>query len=1102
MASQEVVLSHELLAQLLLSESINDALEVLTKKFPFLSQAEFYKKNDLSWSLVASSKNYNFSGIDSDEFLNFIEHQNIHRMTFEGYAASNIVSYDDIHYFYAAKTSEQKERQITAVVIAGAMDGDCQKVIETLELILPVIENLYARIEQDKFVHKLNKKFQKEKSSSDLHRSLLDNVGDVVFYHDEKGKLIDINQQAIISLGYSKSELLTKRIKDIDLKVNEGLSLTNILKNKVKPSQPVTLQSSYIRHDGSRFPVEVTFSFHESGNFLAVARDISKRTQIRKELEETRNFLQNVIDLSESLIYAYDFKQDKIIKGENKIENVLGYPTGSIKTLQDVFDICHPDDIEEIQRNLKLTYDPNHKAPIDFDDRIKDASGRWRWVKNYFRVFERDENGKPLLLVATATEITRYKELEEGLVKSQNKYKALVENSFDAIAVFNKDNRVTYASPSAYRMLRYGVGDARKLLFDDFIYSEDRDLIVKAWRKILENPARPITIPELRIKKKNGELIWAKATLNNLLNDKFVQGIVANISDLTAEKKALSQVAQKEHYYKSMVEKAFDGAVLYDVSGNVLFASDNSCKILGYDSAEEAPQNALEYVHPEDISIPKAAWKRVLVRPYESIDTEEYRVIKKDGAPIWIENTLTNLLDDPNVGGIVSNFKDISHRKNTEQSLFKVSNYDSVTGLPNRKFLLEQLNQQVKQFSQLKGQFGLVILDIDSLSAINTAHGHTVGDEVIHKVAETIKSTVSVKDFVAKTGDDEFAVIFSGQSTYEVSRHCQEILDKFTQLITIQKHKVKVSLTAGIAIYPKDALNSRELVSNAEIALKKAKQDVESFAFYKNYDSENTRYRLDLEKDLLEALAQEQLSMVYQPIIDSKSGEITYLESLLRWEHPQKGEIPPNLFVRIAEESNLIGRLSQWVLNSVVQQISLWNEMGLSPKVTINLSPMDLRRKNITNDITECLAKHRVAPGALAVEITESEELLDLEFVISQMNELNQLGVGIILDDFGTGFSSISHLINLPITAAKIDKSFIQRLDSIEANETQGFLNGIIKLIQSSNVLTIAEGIETLEQFQQVSDNDKFYCQGYLFSKPLPVNEVTALLKNKFIDLA
>ncbi|NVJ65965.1 MAG: EAL domain-containing protein [Gammaproteobacteria bacterium] len=1098
MASNNDTISGELIAQLLTSTSVHDALDALLAHHPFLSSAEIYKKNDLSWSLVASAKNYEFDCPAVEQFEKFISQQSVHRLEFTSDVARVFSKQRGKQFFYMAFQSDEAKDKHFALILCGEAEEEItQELEQALTHLYPVFINLYQLRAAENSLLEAGKQAKAQAQALALNRSLLDNVGDAVFYHDEKGRFLDVNLQAIVSLGYSKAELLRKRVKDVDIGVNEGLPLAKILREKVKPGQPSTLQSWHLRKDGSRFPVEVTISSHDSGNFLAVVRDISKRTQIREELQKTKEFLESVIGLSESLIYVYDYKKDQFIQGASKLEKALGYPPGTINTLKDLLSYCHKDDLKTIHESLEQVFNPERKDPIEFDDRVLDASGKWRWVKNYFRVFDRAETGLPRMVICTATDVTQYKELEEKLIRSQNKYKALVENSFDAIAVFDKNNQISYASGAAYRMLDYKVGDAKEMYFDDFVAPEDRKLIVNAWHEILDNPAKPTTIEELRVLKKDGEAIWAKATLNNLLEDEFVQGIVANFSDLSSEKAALSEIQKKEHYYKSLVEKSFDGVVLYDASGKIMFASDNSIKLLGYNSYEDAPKQAMEYVFHEDYEIPQKAWSKLVLRPFESVDLQEYRLVKSDGSIMWIQNTLTNLLEDPNVAGIVSNFRDITAKKSTEQSLHKVSNYDLVSGLPNRNFLLEQLSQQVKKSSRGKTQFSLIILDINALNAINTAHGHTIGDAVLMKVAEKIKNTVSAEDFVAKTGDDEFAVILSDKTTYEVSRKCQEIIEQFKDLISVKNKKVKVALTAGISTYPKDALNAKNMITHSEVALKRAKSEVETFAFYKNHDSEITRYRLDLEKDLLEAISNDQLSMVYQPIVDARNGEVKYLESLLRWEHPEKGSIPPNLFVKIAEESNLISRLSEWVLDAVTKQIASWQQQGLSIQVTVNLSPKDIRRKNIAGIIIDVLDKYEVKPSSLAVEITESEELLDLKFVNSQMTELNQLGVGIILDDFGTGFSSVSHLLNLPITAAKVDKSFIHRSDTTNPQEINNFLKGVINLIQGSGVVTIIEGIETTEQFGYVKDLNEVYCQGYLFSKPKSSELITQLLKVK-----
>ncbi|WP_251359412.1 GGDEF domain-containing phosphodiesterase [Kangiella sp. TOML190] len=809
-----------------------------------------------------------------------------------------------------------------------------------------------------------------EKKTSELYKDIFNHVGDALFYHAPNGKILNVNQQAVISLGYSKKELLTMNVKDIDVQVSEKTTLLREIRDDYKPGEPVAINSWHRRKDGSVFPVEVTVTLHGPENMLATVKDISQREYVRKELE-----------------------------------------------------------------------------------------------------------------------------------KSRKKYKALINNAFDAIVVFDRDANINYASHSAYRLLEYDESFRAILNITEYFADSCKEKINSIWREVLASPENPVDIEELELKKFNGvDTLWVKATITNFLHDPDINGVVINFSDLTKEKMAVAELQNRKRLYEALVERSFDGVALYDVTGNMIFASDSSKNMLGYTDYEVMPTNALDYVYEADRSIPIKAWQDIADKPGKSVELKEYRLVARDGRLLWVQNTLTNLLADPSVKAIVSNFRDITKNKENEKTLHKIANYDNFTGLPNRNLLLKHLKNLIEKSSINKLSFGLICFDIASLNAINNAHGRSIGDKVILKLVDILQKNIKEEDFVAKTGDDEFAIVATDLNTYHLSRLSQTIINEFSQLLSVGDTQVKPNLKAGVSLYPKDAILGDKLISNAEVAVKKAKADGELFAFYQNYDSEQTRYRLNLEKDLHEAINNNDLKLVYQPVFDIASGNIYYCEALLRWMHPIRGPIDPNLFVKLAEETSLITSLSQWVIHSAIKQVAELRDQGLSLSVAINLSPKDIGRKNTASYIIETLKSYNLQGDSIHIEITESEEVRDLDFSISQIKELNQFGVKVILDDFGTGFSSISHLLQLPISGAKVDKSFVNKIDNDNSSKAKNFLSAIISLVQENELITIVEGVETAEQLKVLQAKPGILVQGFLFAKPQPIKELKAMLKKGKLD--
>lgn len=955
----------------------------------------------------------------------------------------------------------------------------------------------YEQHETELLAHKLTK----SEETLDVYNDIINHISDALFLHDSDKRFLKVNEQAILATGYSGTELLNMTVKDIDYSFGGNIDLQNYVKQQLKPGNPITIKSHHKNKNGQIYPVRVTLSILPNDNTLALVKDISEEEKMQQELKRAQDFFQKIVESSPNVIYVYDFENDSILKGVNQLSRLLGLEKAFKNNYQGFLSLVHPDDAYSIKQREKDLFDPNISI-VKSTFRLKGLNNKWYWIQSRSNVIERTDDGIPLIEVGSFADITEYKELQQKLISSKTRYKALIDNAFDAIALFDKNMQTAYATKAAYRIVQFEENDFDSYPIERFIPASSLKKFKDAWKAVQENPTEPFVIDEMELLTYSGGLKWAKMILTNYLDDKSIEGVIINFTDITREKNAEALAMKKDRYYTALAEKGFGSAALYDREGYMLFHSENTKFLLGYESSDDMPNHAAEFVYEDDLDIPLNVWKELIHHPGKTVRLKPYRLYKKDRSVIWIENTLTNLLDDPSVGGIVSNFSDITHLLNMEANLDKISNYDLLTGLPNRKLFLEQTKIQIARSISKKDHFAIAYFDIVSLNQFNNVHGIDVGDEVILHVAKSLQKYMLPTDYLAKTGDDEFAIIFTDQNTYEISRHCQLIFDEFSHLISANQLKLKVNVKAGIAVFPKDAADENGLMSNAEIALKRAKESNENFAFYQNHDTNLTRYKLALEKDLHEAIRSKSLKLAYQPIIENKTGRLISFEALVRWNHHERGDVSPEMFVKLAEDTDLIIPLTDWVIDSAIQQLANWNDKGLHTKLTINLSPRDISRSNTANSILEKLEAYQVSGEQLAIEITESKEIDELEYSIAQMLELREAGVLIILDDFGTGFSSISHLKKLPLNAVKIDKSFVvQDHDDGSRGASKEFLTGIVNLVQSSDLITIIEGIEAPEHYQLVNDIDNLRLQGFLFSNAVFDEQAEVLIKQGYINI-
>lgn len=430
----------------------------------------------------------------------------------------------------------------------------------------------------------------------------------------------------------------------------------------------------------------------------------------------------------------------------------------------------------------------------------------------------------------------------------------------------------------------------------------------------------------------------------------------------------------------------------------------------------------------------------------------------------------------------------------TKEQVELLAFYDYLTGLPNRNYIKDKLPKilrDVKQFA------ALIYVDIDNFTEINDTLGYDAGDQLIVSIASVLKKALRNGDMLFHFGIDKF-VIFDKESNTELqsASFIYELLKKLNTNFRIQGYDVFVTVSIGIAIYPKDASDYQTLIKNADIAMNYSKKmDKSRYKFFEKSMEEEINEKVELQKELRQAVEEKQLKVFYQPKINANTGEIEGMEALVRWKHQSKGYIPPSKFIPLAEQTGIITEIGQFVLETACLQNKAWQELGYKPvKVAVNLSMRQLKGNSIINFIKKVLRDSKLGPKWLEFEITESMVMENCEQTENLLKKIRSLGIDISLDDFGTGYSSLNYLKSLPINCIKIDKSFI---DEILTDKKQNFISSaLINLAHGINLKVIAEGVETLEQFEMLK---KYHCdtiQGYFFSKPVSDEEFEEMLKN------
>lgn len=477
-----------------------------------------------------------------------------------------------------------------------------------------------------------------------------------------------------------------------------------------------------------------------------------------------------------------------------------------------------------------------------------------------------------------------------------------------------------------------------------------------------------------------------------------------------------------------------------------------------------------------------------------SYDGEVYaKFMSGKQSALWLHiNAVTD--DEGRITHYVGIVSDLTERKLQEQRLSYLENYDPLTDLPNRFYYNYQLHQYLVSQKDSIQQMAVIRLNIDRFRPLNEYLSNNGGDELLRQVAQRLRMNNAEALFVAHLNGDDFAIIYEiSHIRPSVQRHCERIAQAFTTPFNIYGQDYVITLSMGVAFYPDHGRQLDYLNNCAEQALNEAKNlGGNTIHFYSNQSDGLQETGIFLERDLRKAIQNNELIVYYQPKINFSDQRIYGFEALIRWNHPEKGIIPPGLFIPLAEQTSLISDIGRLVIQQTAKQIRQWNNLGFNHIcVSVNVVAQQLRRGQLLDDLDQAIADNQISGASLELEITESSLIENSEAVKNLLNEIKQRQIHIALDDFGTGYSSLSYLADFPIDTLKIDRSFVSKIGE---NKQEAIVSAMVAMGKAMGMTVVAEGIETEEQLAYLHDLDCDIAQGYLFSKPLPEEEATAYL--------
>ena len=942
----------------------------------------------------------------------------------------------------------------------------------------------------------------------------VDNAPGGIFVADPKGRYVNVNPAACELLGYTREELLSgMTIADIsaadDMEAYFGL-FTEVLRTG-NGEFDIPLR----RKDGSVINVALRATVLPSGEVIGFATDVTEQRATQNALSVLATTLTPLSGdifhqavcrhLADALGLDYVFV-GRINGTATGINVVAGWGRGAPMTpfaydLADTpcFDVMKL--ASAIYPSLIQSLFPKHEMLSRME------------IESYAGSLLFDKQKRPMgILVGLGTRPINQQKLAERLMgvfvdsvsaemmrtdierqlhESEHFVASLIENS--GTLIFAKD------CGGRYRLVN------RKW---EEVTGHSRDKVIGRLDAEIFGAVEAIEFRANDLKVMNGETtveieetLGSGADARYFLSTKFpmrndsgqVNGICGIATEITQRKKIEAKMREALVVFNASNQ----GITTTDADGRITSVNPAFTRITGF-TADEAIGRTPSILKSgrHDAAFYESMWSTLRT---DGIWEGEVWNRRRDGQiyPEWL--TISSVTDaDGKVTDYVSLFSDITERKQQEEEIWRQANFDALTGLANRNLFADRLERAIAQARRKEQKVGIAFLDLDGFKWINDTLGHDFGDELLVEVARRLRHAVREQDTVARLGGDEFTVVINDLTDpQDMLSVGEKLVGTLRDPFALGGNTHQLSGSIGITLYPDDGEDVQTLLKNADIAMYKAKQGGKNrFQFYAHHMQIDARSRMQMESELRDAIAGNQLLLHYQPIVDADSGELVGAEALIRWQHPANGLMSPLDFIPVAEDSGLIIQIGEWALREAARQWASWRAKGHPLlRISVNISSVQFRADNLRQLVAEVLHEFDVDPGWLVLEITESVLMDGSAEAEARMREIKGLGVGYALDDFGTGYSSLSYLKRFPVDIVKIDRSFVN--DCPDDHNDARLVEAIVNMAHSLDLRVTAEGVETEAQFEFLRELGCDYLQGYLVGRPLPPESFEVVIERR-----
>ena len=917
-------------------------------------------------------------------------------------------------------------------------------------------------------------------------RILIDQSRDGIVVLDQNGKVYEANRRFADMLGYSAEEVRQLHVWDWDTHWSREELLEKI---RLIDAAGDHFETRHRRKDGTVYDVEISTNGANWGDqklVFCVCRDITSRKSAELRLAEMQAHLLAMLESTDDFIWSVDSQRYGLITFNhglaNHFLNNYGLEIAAGMTPDDMLPPEHAATwLKFYERALRQG---SFSTEYDVSTGTKSLLLTFNLLRRNEEVFGISVFGK---------DITELKKAEQKLLKQREFLETLIETIPNPIFYKDKEGRYTGFN----RAFEEFVGKAREQMIGKNVfevYDREPKVIPEKYHEmdqaLFEHPGT---------QHYEGRMMNASGALRDIIFDKAtiigeggsVEGLIGVMTDITERKRAEEELRKTAAQWQTTFDAAHDLIMLLDKDFRIARVNRATVQFLGIPADKIVGKYCFDLIHGTEIPPQECPLAKML----ESKRHEETEIlISKPG--IWVSVSVDPVFDEKgDFIQVIHIIKDITEQKKMKERIEYLAYYDILTGLPNRNLFLDRLNQGIARAEPSSRTVAVFITNIDRFKSINDTYGSEVGDRVLKEVAGRLSTSVRKGDTIARLANDEFGIaLLDIAHPDDIIMVLEKIIRDISYPLKVGTDELALSFSTGVSVYPNDGKNASDLLKSAGLALTTAKKEgTKTYQFFTADLNVKASDFMLTERNLLRAIANKEFILHYQPYWDITTRKMLGMEALIRWQSQNNELVSPAKFIPVLEDTGMIIEVGEWILREAMRQVKEWqnNEYPVVP-ISVNMSLVQFRQKDLADTVKRIMGECGFYPSLLTLEITESAFMQDVEFTSSVLKKLRDIGISVSIDDFGTGYSSLAYLKRFPVDNLKIDISFIREMT--RDPDSASIVMAIINMAHTLNLKTIAEGIETEEQWKFLRLLRCDMGQGFYLSKPLPAEDVEKML--------